>query len=134
MGVSFGLAKFKGTAVLLTYQGYWGVFKQMPARLAPGCGRLTTAECQDIVEQVRSWPRFQWLRGAWHSFFEGLVGRIHPMSASCCLEICTQTLAQKKELRVHGHLFLVFKKIRTIDVAQEPALKFLQWTRPHADL
>ena len=73
------------------------------------------------------------MKAAFFRFLDVVQAALKPHSASASLELCTRTLAEQREVRVHGHVFLAFSGAMEVNVCKLPALKFLKWSVPYAD-
>ena len=115
----------RARAVLLTYQGEFGVWPDALANLPS----LTPAEqaiaatndlardlvhgntdviryLADVAEAVRATVQFQTLRLRCGTFVDDLQQLLHLYAHAWSLELCNKTLLERGKVRVHLHVFL----------------------------
>ena len=101
------MRRLQGTQFMFTCQGEWGVF---PPHLVDAQS-VPLALC-DAVEQVRNTyegPKV-WLKVRQEAIrFTTWLG---VKDWSICLEICPKSLRQKREIRLHAHLAVMFERKR----------------------
>ena len=108
---------------LLTYQGDWGVFPLDPTVVG------ADATPDQLSEHVRQMAEVQVLWKLFLAFSDKLATDLHVPNWACCLEICLKTYEEKKELRLHAHLFLR-SEVQTIRCESARRLHFL-YSDPH---
>ena len=91
-------------AVLLTWQGDWGI--------VPGTVEILTT---DIAVKVTELQKSEWAQALWDDFLKFVQAKAGQFAFECwaaSLEVCTSTLANSGVLRLHCHAFLKseFKK------------------------
>ena len=110
------------TAVLLTYQGDWGLIALSPGKLQGYSEDQITEYVEKLSCVVEICNRFQL-----HS--NALADRCHVSSWACGVEICFRTWEEKGQLRLHGHLFMRGDRSR-VRCEDQLALSFMS-VLPH---
>ena len=97
-----------GKTALLTWQGDWGVFTDIPLTDdAPSevDREAVENEITAVVHAVRAEPRAGRLWESLQETARGWCDKFHLSSVTCALELCTHTLASQRVVRVHAHVF-----------------------------
>ena len=97
--------QIEARSVLLTYQGPWG---DLPLHEAPDVDLDTESVVRDLkarAEVVSLWSDLQ-------EWVDRLATQVGASVTSCCLELCTDTLAKVREVKVHAHVFLASEKVK----------------------
>jgi hypothetical protein len=89
----------QSTAVLLTYQGDWGLIALQPGKLQEYSEDHITRYVRELSCVTEICSRFQLHATA-------LANLLHVSSWACGVEICFRTWEKEGQLRLHGHLFL----------------------------
>ena len=89
----------RGHSFLLTYQGDWFLLGNVSADFVHMSNeRLTSVVSQDsrVQDKIQTFQRWA----------DVLVHEVGANSWACSVEICLKSLRQKRELRLHSHLFI----------------------------
>ena len=94
---------------LLTWQGDWGLLEDMEVNAEPFAGEdeeIKLEAIDAVVVRLRADGRVTALWDAFKGQVQRWAEQLHISETGMALELCTQTLASQRQVRVHLHLFL----------------------------
>ena len=145
-----GERKLDSKTILLTYQGDFGVWPaetgDLPS-LPPARTAITASDglaadlihgnkdvvkyIDDVVRAVRDTAKFQVLRTQAELFLAAMLDRLKGVTTAWSLELCTKSLLEKDEVRVHAHFYLSRENGKITVRTNEEPFAFMG-VQPHA--
>ena len=97
------ILRVQGKSVLITYNGQWGVIS------IQDCGGGKPDEVLDVTALVLRVRESRLAQRLWSEFYQladQLVRIMRVTHWTACMEICTKTWTEERQVRLHAHLFL----------------------------
>ena len=117
--------KLKGYNGLITWNGPWGKIPYEGLPQEPSPDHDYGAELEEVLQRVRKDKKFVALWDAFDEAMRLLCDELRVAQQTWALELCTKTLRNGREVRVHAHAFLMWHQFQDFDEAALSKMDFM---------